>query len=119
MKRQLTFFVMMGLVTCAGSVAKADILSNGNLDNVAVGPQTLATPVGWSVISTRSVSGPFPDGCSSEMFANVSAPGGYGLFFKPFQGVPTNTITVSLYQDNAATAGLSYTLTGWAGAGAG
>jgi hypothetical protein len=54
---------------------------------------------------------------SSEGFANVLAPGGLGLFFKPFQGATTNKITASLYQDNPATPGTLYTLTGWAGAG--
>jgi hypothetical protein len=117
MKPQLSSFVLTGLLACGGSVANAQ-LSNGNLDTIAIGPQTLATPVGWSVISERPVTGPFADGCSSETFANVLGPNGYGLFFKPFQGATTNKITVDFYQDVPATAGVSYTLIGWAGAGA-
>jgi hypothetical protein len=116
MKRQLTLYAITGLLACGSSLAKADLLSNGNLDSVAVGPQTLATPVGWGVNSFRPVTGPFPDGCSSETFANVLAPGGFGLFFKAFQGVTTNKITVDLYQNNPGTPGVDYTLTGWAGA---
>jgi hypothetical protein len=116
MKPQLSSFVLTGLLACGASVANAQLV-NGDLDNIAVGPQTLATPVGWSVNSFRP-DGPFADGASSETFANVLQPNGYGLFFKPFQGAVTNRISVDFYQSVAATAGLSYTLTGWAGAGA-
>jgi len=119
MKRQLFSLVLIGLVTWGTSVARADFLSNGNLDSIAISGQTLATPVGWVASATKSVSGPFSDGMSSETFANISAAGGYGVFFKPFQGTLTDTLTASLYQDNPATAGLTYTLSGWAGAGAG
>ena len=114
MKRQLAFFAMLGLLVSASSPANA-VLSNGLLDNVAVGPQTLPTPVGWGVNSFLS-TGPFADGASSEQFANVLDPNGYGLFFKPFQGVATNKLTVDLYQNNPGTPGVNYTLTGWAGA---
>jgi len=98
--------------------AYADFLINGNLDNIAVSGQTLATPVGWVAVANNAVTGPLSDGLSSETFANVLAPGGYGVFFKPFQGAITNKVTASLYQDNSATPGVTYTLTGWAGAGA-
>jgi hypothetical protein len=118
MKRQLASLLTIGLVTFGAGIAKADILSNGNLDNIAVSGQTLATPVGWIAAANNAVTGPFGDGLSSETFANVFAPNGYGVFFKPFQGATTNKITASLYQDNPATAGMLYTLTGWAGAGA-
>lgn len=106
---------MLGLLASATCPANA-ALSNGNLDNVAVGPQVLPTPVGWGVNAFRSATGAFNDGASSEQFANVLDPNGYGLFFKPFQGVPTNKITVDLYQNNPGVAGANYTLTGWAGA---
>ena len=121
MKRQLTLFVMTVLLAGGSGVVKANLLSNGNLDLTAIGPQTLATPTGWSVNSFKTISGPFSDGCSSETFANVLAAGGYGLFFKPFQGSQStgDYINVDLYQDNPGTAGLTYSLTGWAGAGAG
>ena len=116
MKTQLSSLAIAVLVTGGASFARADLLSNGNLDSVAVGPQTLATPVGWQVTATLSSTGAFNDGCSSEMFANVVDPGGYGLFFKPFQGSGTNLLTVNFYQDNSATAGQSYLFSGWAGA---
>jgi hypothetical protein len=117
MKRQLTLFVILGLLA-SGSLAKADLLSNGNLDAASVSGQVLPTPTGWIASANRTSTGAFNDGMSSEGFANVLAPGGNGLFFKPFQGeATTNRITASLYQDNPGTPGLSYTLTGWAGAG--
>jgi hypothetical protein len=100
------------------SVANAALV-NGNLDLTSVSGQTLATPSSWIASASRAVSGPFSDGLSSETFANVLDPGGFGVFFKPFQGTTTDKITASLYQDNPATPGLTYTLTGWAGAGAG
>jgi hypothetical protein len=116
MKKQLTSLAITVLLAGGASLARADLLSNGNLDSVAVGPQTLATPVGWQVNATLQASGTFLDGCSSETFANVVDPGGYGLFFKAFQGSPTNTLTVNFYQDNPASAGLNYIFSGWAGA---
>lgn len=120
MKRHTTLFALMGLLACGSSVATADLLSNGNLDTLSVGPQTLATPTGWGVNSFRTSTGAFSDGASGESFANVLDPGGNGLFFKAFQGqAVTNTITVDFYQNNPATPGVNYTLTGWAGAGAG
>jgi hypothetical protein len=119
MKRQLASLLTMGLVAFGTGVANADILSNGNLDATGISSQVLATPVGWVATASRAVLGPNNDGMSSEGFANVFAPGGFGLFFKPFQGTAADRITASLYQDNPATPGLTYTLTGWAGAGAG
>jgi hypothetical protein len=64
-----------------------NLLSNPDLDVIGVGDQVLATPInGWHVDSTRVLTGPFTDGASSESFANVLQPGGFGLFFKAFQG---------------------------------
>ena len=109
----------MALLACGSSVARADLLSNGSLDTLSVGPQTLPTPTGWGVNAFRTSTGAFSDGASGEGFANVLNPGGNGLFFKPFQGqAVTNTLTVDFYQNNPASAGINYTLTGWAGAGA-
>jgi hypothetical protein len=103
------------------------LLGNPDLDVTAVGDQTLATPVGgWHVTATKSATGAYSDGASSEGFANVLQPGGTGLFFKPFAGalvdntlpVPgPNLISAELYQDVAGMAGSKYSLTGWAGAG--
>jgi hypothetical protein len=117
MKPLFSLFALTGLLACGGRVANAQLLYNGNLDITNTGPQFLPTPSGWSV-NSFTPNGPFNDGCSAETFANVLAPGGFGLFFKPFQGATTNKITVDFYQTVAATAGVSYTLTGWAGAGA-
>jgi hypothetical protein len=117
MKRQLALFLTLGLAALGASVANA-ALFNGTLDATSVSGQVLATPTGWIASANKSVSGPFSDGLSSETFANVLDPGGFGVFFKPFQGSTTDKITASLYQDNPATPGLTYTLTGWAGAGA-
>ena len=106
------------------SVAGAqNLLSNGNLDSVAVSTQTLATPTGWTAAASIA-STPFADAMSSEDFgggANVLDPGGKGLFFKPFQGSAANggPITASLSQTHTAFAGQTFTMTGWAGAGTG
>jgi len=110
MKRLLVLFAVLGLTAFGASVANAvNLLSNPDIDVVGVGDQVLATPInGWHVNSTRSVTGAFNDGASSEGFANVQQPGGFGLFFKAFQGDTTGTngkITTNLYQDVAATAG--------------
>lgn len=118
MKQHLALFAIIGLMASEARVARADFLSNGNLDSIAVSGQVLNTPVGWIATANKTISGPFSDGLSSETFANVFAPGGYGVFFKPFQGTTSDKITASLYQDNPATPGVTYTLTGWAGAGA-
>ncbi len=118
MKRLLTLIAVSGLVAWGTDVANANLLSNPNLDTTSVGPQTLPTPTGWAVNCFKSSTGPFTDGCSSETFANVSAPGGYGLFFKPFQGsqATTNYLNVLFYQDNPAIPGAKYTLSGYAAA---
>jgi len=116
MKHHTTLFAIMSLVACGSGVVKADLLSNGNLDTASVSGQVLPTPTGWTASANRTATGAFNDGMSSEGFANVLDPGGLGLFFKPFQGALTNKITATLYQDNPGIPGLSYTLTGWAGA---
>jgi len=116
MKKQLVLAITVGLAACASTVANAQ-LSNGNLDNIAIGPQTLATPVGWNVVVSGGAN--ISDSASSETFANVFDTGGYGLFFKAFQGTSNNPVSVNLYQNVPGSAGVSYSLTGWAGCGAG
>jgi len=111
-----TAVVLLAFVAGGAGAAKGDILVNGLLDATSVSSQVLATPTGWVVDAFKTVSGPFNDGASSEDFANVQAPGGKGLFFKPFQGVIDNPITVNLYQDTPGTPGTKYTLTAFAGA---
>jgi len=121
-KRLLNLIATLGLVAWGTGYAHAQLV-NGGLNAISVGPQVLATPTGWSVTATRSISGAFTDGASSEPWANSSAgdpSGTFGLFFKPFQGNLTDgNLTVNLFQDNPGTPGVSYTLTGWARAEAG
>ena len=116
MKRLLTLIAALGLMAWGTGVGNANLLSNPNLDTTSVGPQTLATPTGWAVNSSNSVTGTNSDGCSSETFANVLAPGGKGLFFKPFAGTFTNQISVHFFQTNPALPGAKYTLSGYAAA---
>jgi hypothetical protein len=116
MKKQLVLVITAGLATCASTVANAQLV-NGTLDATSVGPQTLATPTGWNVVVSGGAN--TSDSLSSETFANVFGPSGFGAFFKAFQGTATNPVSVNLYQNVPGTAGVDYTLTGWAGAGAG
>lgn len=113
-KRLLTLIAVLGLVAWGTGVANANDLSNSDLDNIAIGPQNNPTPTGWTVEASKSVSGAHFDGCSSEPWCNVQQPGGYGLFFKPFQGSVGDEITVQFYQDNPATPGTKFTLSGYA-----
>ena len=104
MKKFLTVFTILSLaVYSAGAANAANLLSNPDLDIVGVGDQTLATPInGWHVNSNRALTGAFTDGASSETFANLLQPGGFGLFFKAFQG-DTGVVTSassSKWQDN-------------------
>lgn len=120
MKKLLTSMVTSGLLACSVSLANADLLTNGKMDLTSVGPQALATPTGWNIISILPGTPGFNDGASSEPWCNVADPSGFGVFFKTFWGDGgSSNVTVHLFQDNPATAGLNYTLTGWAGAGSG
>jgi len=130
MKRTLVLFAALGLLALSARMASAVSLigpglRNGDLDLISQGDQVLATPSApWHVVSSKTLSGNFGDGASSEGFANVQQAGGFGLFFKPFQGSITtgDRVTTSLYANvngPAAAPGATYTMTGWAGAGAG
>jgi hypothetical protein len=133
MKRMLTLFLVAGLMAYGATAAKAvNLLANPDLDHTAISTQIAATPVSWTAASSKSATGVFNDGESSEGFANVQQPvgdcggSGCGLFFKPFQGnlanpnavppVAANLVSASLSQDVAGMAGAKYSLTGWAGA---
>jgi len=59
MKRQLAFLLTTCLLALGTGVAKADILSNGNLDSTSVSSQVGATPSGWIAAANRAVTGPF------------------------------------------------------------
>ncbi|HEY7090806.1 MAG TPA: PEP-CTERM sorting domain-containing protein [Tepidisphaeraceae bacterium] len=110
-----------GFMLLVGSARAQNLLANPNMDTAAISTQTLPTPVSWNASATKSASGPFADGMSSESFANVLDPSGLGLFFKPFQGnnasQPPDLISATISQDVVGTAGQKYTMTGWAGAG--
>lgn len=123
-------------------------LNNGDLDdtyaqliidNPDPGPPFdlyFAKPTVWINEGTRAITGAYEDESSSEGFAGgaptpITADGtGFpqpdgcgnldcGLFFKPFSAnVTDGAATGHLYQDNPATPGMKYILTGWAGAGA-
>src|SRR5688572_30586620 len=94
------------LLLCAASAqAQPEILTNANLDATSVSSQLLPTPTGWTVNASRTISGPFNDGASSEGFAggpptpNTGASDS-GLFFKAFQGNPADgDVTVHFTQD--------------------
>jgi hypothetical protein len=105
----------LGLAACV-SVSNANDLFNGTLDTIALQDQNNPTPVGWVVAGSKSVSGTFFDGGDSEPWCNVADLGGYGFFFKPFQGNQPagDLLTVDLYQDNACTPGTKVTLSGYA-----
>jgi hypothetical protein len=119
---QAAAFCALCLMLFVGAASGQNLLTNPDLDLTSVSTQTLATPTGWTATATKTISGPFSDGMSSETFANVQQPGGFGLFFKPFQGggvnTPTDLISASLSQDKLVSPGSTYTMTGWAGAGA-
>jgi len=113
-----------GLLITGSNVQAQNLLTNGDLNLASAGGQLGNTPTGWTALSFKDVSGAFNDGMSSEAFANANTPdpgGAFGLFFKPFQGqlATGDKVSSTLFQNVPATAGQRYTLTGWAGAGAG
>jgi hypothetical protein len=140
MKRLLALFAVLCLVACAPRVAKAqNLLTNGNLDlthaTEVVPGFFLPKPNNWAYSGTRAISGPFQDGLSSEPWAgpaptpvttdgnlNLPSPEGCGgpdcaVFFKAFTGSATDgAANVSLSQGVPGAAGMTYKLTGWAGA---
>ncbi|HEY2828075.1 MAG TPA: PEP-CTERM sorting domain-containing protein [Pirellulales bacterium] len=118
--------------------------NNGYLDQthaVEVVPGFfLPQPSVWTNSASRTITGSYLDDLSSETFAggpptpattgnfsnppnpdgcgNTATDGDCGVFFKPFSGNLTTDglATAHLFQDNPATAGLTYQMTGWAGA---
>jgi len=128
-------FVFFGSALVACSVASANLLVNGTLDDTyqqeIVPGFFLPKPTTWQNVGTRAISGPYEDEMSSEPWAgpaptpvttgtNASFPGGAGLdagvFFKAFSGNATDgAATGHLFQDVTASAGLTYTFTGWGG----
>jgi len=141
MKTLISSLMVLALWSTAanGQILIGGSLNNGNLDRThateIVPGFFLPKPDIWVYQGTRSITGPYNDGLSSEAWAgpaptpvttdgllNGPPPDGYdgpdgGVFFKAFSGNATDgSATIDLYQDNPATPGSLYTLTGWAGA---
>ena len=121
-KRIFILSAALGLKAGGSGVAAANDFFNGNLDNLSAPnyQQTSPTPQGWIVDASKSISGPYSDGVSSETFANVCCVNGNGLFFKAFGGTvgfpADDLLTVNFYQDNPTTPGTKITLSGYAAA---
>jgi len=117
-------------------------INNGDLDatySQEINPPApgffLAKPTVWQNIGTRSITGPYEDEMSSEPWAGPAptpvTTNGNGLpepdgcsngldcavFFKPFSGGATDGLaTGHLQQKVPGSPGLTYQLSGWAGA---
>jgi len=116
-KRIAGLCAALALAACVtGSVNAANVLFNPTLDQTSVSDQVNPTPTGWHTEANKTLFGVFLDGADSETFCNVIDTNGFGVFFKPFQGdVSTeDLLTVNLFQDNPATPGTKYTLSGYA-----
>jgi hypothetical protein len=145
MRRVALLFAFLGSLFCAAQSAHAVLIigsstNNGNLDRTVpteiVPGFFLPKPDIWINEGSRAISGPYEDEMSSEPWAgpaptpvttdgnlNPPHPEGCGgpdcaVFFKPFSGnLGTNgPATGHLYQNHPATPGLTYAMTGWAGA---
>jgi hypothetical protein len=120
MRTKVFVCVVLGLVSC-GPAFGAEILIDPGMNSIGPNGQLANTPNDpWVVEASRGANTNFDDGAASEAFADVDG-GGFGLFFKAFVGNPpwdptAGSVDAHIYQDAAATAGTSYTLTGWWGA---
>jgi hypothetical protein len=120
-KRLLTLTAALGLAACGIVAANANDLYNGDLDILGApgaNGQNNPGPDGWKIEANKTLSGANFDGADSEPWCNVQQSGGYGVFFKPFQG-STNEglndyITVYFYQDNPCSPGTKCILSGYA-----
>jgi hypothetical protein len=125
MKQLLTVMVAGALTACGSLISNAQLL-NGSLDETyqqeIVPGFFLPKPAGWVNEGFRAITGPYEDELSSEPWAGPAPtpdtnPGDFGVFFKAFSGNTSDgPATANLFQDTAATPGLTYMLTGWAGA---
>jgi len=139
MKRLVCCALLGAAVACGQPAAAVELLTNGSLDvtnaNEIVPGFFLPKPTGWVNVGSRTIGGPYNDSISSEPWAGPAPtpvttggasspphPEGCGgpdcaVFFKAFSGtVAQGAATGRLYQDVPATPGLTYTLSGWAGA---
>jgi hypothetical protein len=132
MMKKLACLILLGTLVLSASSAQAqNLLTNGTLDvtyqQEIVPGFFLPKPASWINEGSRVITGPYEDEMSSEPWAGPAptpvttggvAADDWAVFFKPFSGnLATNgPATGHLYQDNPATPGVIYTLTGWAGA---
>jgi hypothetical protein len=143
--RKLTVILgVVAIAAAAVSAANAqNLLTNGTLDDTVateINPPApgffLPKPANWVNEGSRAITGPYEDEMASEPWAGpaptpvtaegngLPGPDGCGegnfdcaVFFKGFSGNTANgPATGHLYQDNPATPGLRYILSGWAGA---
>lgn len=117
LRKQLPALVAaLGLAVSTTGVGAANILLNAGLDQTGITSQVNPAPISWTIDASKTLSGPFFDGADSETWCDVGNTGGYGLFFKPFQGDQPSgdLLTVYFYQDNPATPGTKFTLSGYA-----
>lgn len=143
MKRFLALLILVGCVASAASLANAQVLiggavNNGDLDQIymqeIVPNFFLPKPAVWQNTGSRTITGPYEDEMSSEPWAGPAPtpvttngtgfppPDGCNgtdcaVFFKPFSGGGANgPATGNLFQDVPVVAGMSrYVMTGWAG----
>ncbi len=143
MKRSLGLLFALGCISCAASLANAQVIiggsvNNGNLDQIYGQEITpgffLPKPDVWQNTGSRTITGAYEDEMSSEPWAGPAPtpvttdgtgfnfPDGCGgtdcaVFFKPFSGdlVTNGLATGNLFQDNPAVPGTKYVMTGWAG----
>jgi hypothetical protein len=131
MKKRLALLTALGAIMFGAANAQAqNLLTNGTLDvtyqQEIVPGFFLPKPASWINTGSRTIAGPYEDEMSSEPWAGPAptpvTTGGveandWAVFFKAFSGgATTGPATGNLYQDVAATPGLRYNLTGWAGA---
>jgi hypothetical protein len=87
-------------------------ISGGGYYENEMSSEPWAGPSPTPVTFDNLLNAPFPQGCG-----NTATDGDCGVFFKPFSASGVGEYAGGhLYQDNPATPGLTYTLTGWAGA---
>lgn len=135
MKKALSLLGVLAPAVFATS-ANANLLTNGNLDvtyqQEIVPSFFLPKPDAWVNDGSRAITGPYEDEMSSEPWAgpaptpvtqdgvidtNTNLGTDWAVFFKPFSGGGANgAATGHLKQAVPATPGITYTLTGWAGA---
>jgi len=120
-KQWSALIAVLGLLAGGTGVARANDLYNPDLDVLgAVGAngQINPGPDGWVIDANKTISGTFADGADSETWCNVQQPGGWGVFFKPFQGSTNgglnDLLTVKFYQDTPSSPGTKCTLSGYA-----